>query len=106
MVELVTLQPLSQSIIPSKILIGNYSGLQKGDWLLENTQIQPGVHVARSVYAGSQSDSGVEIVNLNNRPIDLRGNQVLGELHLVEVASAPSKAAGKESGDWGSQWGR
>lgn len=101
MVEPITLEPLSQNFISTKVLSGNSAGLLDGDWLLENTQIQPGIHVARSVYAGSRSDSVVEIVNLNNRSVDLRGDQVLGELQTVEVTSAVSRATGEANQDWG-----
>lgn len=104
-VEPIVLEPMSQNLIPSKVLIGNSAGLQNGDWLLENTQIQPGVYIARSVYAGSASDSVVEIVNLNNRPVGLRGDQVLGDLQPVEVASTLSRTVKEGNPDWGTRVG-
>lgn len=88
--EPITLQPLSQTIVPSKMLVGNAEGLKNQDWLLENKQIYPGVHLPRALYSGPYSDSAVEIVNLTSKSIQLKEDQILGELSPVEVTPVVS----------------
>lgn len=56
--------------------------------MLEHRVIAPGVHLARTVYGRNGGETKVQLMNLNKHPTEIRGNEMVGELTLVNVISS------------------
>lgn len=51
----------------------------------EAKKLQPGVHLARVVVGGNADTAEVRVININEEPIKLDKDQLLGGLHPVEI---------------------
>jgi len=82
--EEVIVFPKCQGDVPVRTLYGDLSTIAPA-WMTEAKEIQPGVHLARVVVGDKADTTRVRVVNLNEAPIKLTKDQLLGGLHPVEV---------------------
>src|SRR6218665_1528131 len=97
--EAVEVSPKSQFDVAVRTLYGDLSSTAPA-WMTETKEIQPGVHLARVVVRGGNEAIQVRVINLNEEPVTLGKDQLLGGLHPVEVDVLESSGEPKEtSGD-------
>lgn len=55
--------------------------------MLEHREISPGVHLARAVYGKHEGDTVIQLINLNSREVDIRCDEVIGEMTPVSLVT-------------------
>jgi len=88
--EEIVVAPKSQCDIPSKMQYGNLSSIAPA-WMTETAQISPGVHIARVMVRDDADRAPVRVLNLGERPATLTKDQVICQLHPVEVEETEHK---------------
>src|SRR6218665_2725559 len=97
--EAVEVSPKSQFDVAVRTLYGDLSSTAPA-WMTETKEIQPGIPLARVVVRGGNDAIQVRVINLNEEPVTLGKDQLLGGLHPVEVDVLESSGEPKEtSGD-------
>lgn len=89
----ITIPPRTQMDVPSRVVRGAKEIRGTSEWMLEHQEIQPGVHLARSLVDGNAEKVMVRVVNVSNETVVLYENDHLGELCPVTVTdrSGPPK---------------
>lgn len=82
--EEVTINAKCQSDVPARTQYSNLSDRAPA-WMTEAHEIQPGVHLARVVVGNQAENTQIRVVNLNDGQVRFSKDQMLGELHAVEV---------------------
>src|SRR5678815_3347756 len=82
--EEVVISPRSQCDVPSKTLYGSL-GVTAPAWMTEASELSPGVHVARVLLRDQTNMGQVRVINLSEQPVRLCRDQMIGELHPVQV---------------------
>lgn len=80
----VVVAPKCQRDVPVRTLYGHLSSTAP-PWMTEAKEFQPGVHLARVVVGGNADTAEVRVININEEPIKLDKDQLLGGLHPVEI---------------------
>lgn len=97
--EQVTLGPRSVRFIKTDIIANTHDGTAGEALMLENVQIEPGVYIARSLFAHNQPKAITQIVNTNLKPYTIAANQTLGELDTVQVIHTPADKS-NDADEW------
>ena len=88
--EEVTISPKCQFDVPVRTQYKDLTSVAPA-WMTEAREVQSGIHLARVVVGDDADMAQVRIVNLNDDPVLLVKDQVLGELHPVEVESRETR---------------
>lgn len=80
----VVVAPKCQRDVPVRTLYGHLSSTAPA-WMTEAKELQPGVHLARVVVGGNADTAEVRVININEAPVKLDKDKLLGGLHPVEI---------------------
>src|SRR6218665_4020700 len=88
--EKVTIPPRTQCDVTCKVQFPTRHS-STGAWMTEAREVRPGVHLARVVIGDCKNPINIRMLNLGEQPATLIPDQIIGDLHSVEVgALAPS----------------
>ena len=79
--ERVVVPAASEAVVPIKLTHVDRT-LPPADWLIEPTEIQRGVLMARTLVADDAKCRAVRVINANNAPVQLKGGACVGKAEI------------------------